>query len=255
MTTRPGRHAERAGGAGEREIATMLHVAQDARRPIEQRAETVRAASRRIDALYQRELDALARRHGKQGAEQRVVVAAPGYHVVLRTEPAGGAIAHMPQGFWELAAFLRKNGQPDYPDPPWEHVADPDFVLLGGRNLFQVTWPGRKPQQFPGVRIRSKATITFTPTQIREIVHRLSRCRVDLGLCGRSAEPPRALRHLAAGQRVAGVPVGRLGGPSHPEDGRGRTIARAGRDEIGQPAARCLTTRPGPHAEPARRRR
>ena len=123
----------------EREIATMLHVAQDARRPIEQRAETVRAASRRIDALYQRELDALARRHGKQGAEQRVVVAAPGYHVVLRTEPAGGAIAHMPQGFWELAAFLRKNGQPDYPDPPWEHVADPDFVLLGGRNLFQVT--------------------------------------------------------------------------------------------------------------------
>ncbi len=131
----------------EREIRRMVDLINRRRLRQEQLAEEMQQASARIGQIYHKELDALARRQGKQGAKSPARFRAI-HGINVRPEPATATVKYMRSGAYLLHKHF-KGETPPWNDSKWETVPQNDIFRVGDKPRFWVKW--NSGQQISGL--------------------------------------------------------------------------------------------------------
>ena len=150
----------------ERIISQMLATLNSGDLQGEELETAILNHARRIDRLYESELDRIARFGGRtEGAHRyKEVMQVVHRSTKLSTQPPTGRIHYMTAGAWELYRFMRyERGRIDYRQPNWIVVSQNQVERMAGKYWFRIVWADGT-DQMELRRITMEGAITFMPT-------------------------------------------------------------------------------------------
>ncbi len=115
-------------------IGQQITVAEDAKQPHEARLNKLRDMNDTIWKIYDREMEALARRSNLVAQSNAAAGGMGG--VTLVTQPPGGEIFLLHTVESRLAKAANR-------PPKWQRVADPTMVNVSGKYWYSVRWGDR----------------------------------------------------------------------------------------------------------------